>query len=175
LGPDPPPGEIINFIEKSRFLPFWGPSIEPEKPSPKSASTANPPQKVDFIAFLLKIYSLNGLASFSTLFWSLAYCLPLPFFGTLGIGYSEFFWFCNSFVVLIQLLIFVCLLFVFVRRSPNRKQTVGPQKGAFTGAIAGNSSLRNTTMGLFYRDPIDQTQTGVPRPPTDQAQYTGTV
>jgi hypothetical protein len=30
-----------------------GPSIQPEKPSPKSASTANPPQKVVFIVILL--------------------------------------------------------------------------------------------------------------------------
>jgi hypothetical protein len=45
LGPDPPPGEKWIFIEIYRFLPKIGPSIEPEKPSPKSASTANPPQK----------------------------------------------------------------------------------------------------------------------------------
>jgi hypothetical protein len=30
-----------------------GPSIEPEKPSPKSASTANPPPKVKFIGVLI--------------------------------------------------------------------------------------------------------------------------
>jgi hypothetical protein len=35
-----------------------GPSIEPEKPSPKSASTANPPQKVKIIGFFIKIYNL---------------------------------------------------------------------------------------------------------------------
>jgi hypothetical protein len=46
LGPDPPPGENMKFIEIYRILPKIGPSIEPEKPSPKSASTANPPQKV---------------------------------------------------------------------------------------------------------------------------------
>jgi hypothetical protein len=34
---------------------IFGPSIEPEKPSVKSASTPYPPQNDDFIAFLLKI------------------------------------------------------------------------------------------------------------------------
>jgi hypothetical protein len=46
LGARPPP---INFNKFYRFLPiftFFGPSIEPGKPSPKSASTANPPRKV---------------------------------------------------------------------------------------------------------------------------------
>jgi hypothetical protein len=52
LGPDPPPGEKWDFIEIYRFLTILGPSIEPEKPSPKSASTANPPQKVNFIEVL---------------------------------------------------------------------------------------------------------------------------
>jgi hypothetical protein len=47
LGPDPPPGENVIFIEIYRFLMILGPSIEPEKPSPKSASTANPPPKSD--------------------------------------------------------------------------------------------------------------------------------
>jgi hypothetical protein len=52
LGPDPPPGEKWIFIEIYRFLTILGPSIEPEKPSPKSASTANPPQKVKFMGVL---------------------------------------------------------------------------------------------------------------------------
>jgi hypothetical protein len=46
LGPDPPLGENIKFIDVYRFLPFLGPSIEPGKPSPKSASTPYPPSKV---------------------------------------------------------------------------------------------------------------------------------
>jgi hypothetical protein len=41
--------KIIDFY---RFFTIWGPSIEPEKPSPKSASTANPPQNDQFIAIL---------------------------------------------------------------------------------------------------------------------------
>jgi hypothetical protein len=48
----PPPGARSKFID---FLPFFmilGPSIEPEKPSVKSASTPYPPQKVNFIANL---------------------------------------------------------------------------------------------------------------------------
>jgi hypothetical protein len=52
LGPDPPPGKFYKFIEKYRFLPKIGPSIEPEKPSVKSASTPYPPLKVNFIATL---------------------------------------------------------------------------------------------------------------------------
>jgi hypothetical protein len=36
----------MKIIEIYRFLPFLGPSIEPEKVTPKSASTANPP-KID--------------------------------------------------------------------------------------------------------------------------------
>jgi hypothetical protein len=53
LGPDPPPGEKWKFIEKSRFFMILGPSIEPEKPSVKSASTPYPPSKVNFIEFLI--------------------------------------------------------------------------------------------------------------------------
>jgi hypothetical protein len=36
----------MKFIEIYRFLPFLGPSIEPEKATPKSASTPYPP-KID--------------------------------------------------------------------------------------------------------------------------------
>jgi hypothetical protein len=42
----------MKFIDFYPFLPFWGPSIEPEKPSPKSAYTANPPQNDHFIEVL---------------------------------------------------------------------------------------------------------------------------
>jgi hypothetical protein len=52
LGPDPPPGEKWIFIEIYLFLPKMGSSIDPEKTSPKSASTANPPKKSEFIGFL---------------------------------------------------------------------------------------------------------------------------
>jgi hypothetical protein len=51
LGPRPPPGIFINFMVFYRFFTFWGPSIEPEKPSVKSASTPYPPWKVIFMAF----------------------------------------------------------------------------------------------------------------------------
>jgi hypothetical protein len=43
LGPDPPPGEKWIFIKIYRFLVILGSSIEPEKPSVKSASTPYPP------------------------------------------------------------------------------------------------------------------------------------
>jgi hypothetical protein len=45
LGPGPPPGIFNKFY---RFLPiftFFDPSIEPEKLSPKSASTPYPPSE----------------------------------------------------------------------------------------------------------------------------------
>jgi hypothetical protein len=82
LGPDPPPGENIKFIDFYPFFMILGPSIEPEKPSPKSASTANPPQKHHFIAifinsllnfvpytFLFDHYPLQNWLLF--IFWSL--------------------------------------------------------------------------------------------------------
>jgi hypothetical protein len=53
LGPDPPPGEKWIFIENYRFFMILGASIEPEKPSVKSASTPYPPRKVKFIDFLI--------------------------------------------------------------------------------------------------------------------------
>jgi hypothetical protein len=58
LGPDPPPGARSKFID---FLPFFlilGSSIEPEKPSVKSASTPYPPQKVNFYRFLWFLASI---------------------------------------------------------------------------------------------------------------------
>jgi hypothetical protein len=81
LGPDPPLAKFIKFIEIYRFFTFLGPSIEPGKPSPKSASTANPPSEVlkkwkkvkkwrnlDKIGFLI-IYDpgfLNSIPMFPT-------------------------------------------------------------------------------------------------------------
>jgi hypothetical protein len=51
LGPGPPPPEkLLKFIDFYPFFMILGPSIEPEKPSVKSASTANPPQNDHFIA-----------------------------------------------------------------------------------------------------------------------------
>jgi hypothetical protein len=58
LGARPPPW---NFNKIYRFFVFFlkiGPSIEPEKPSVKSASTANPPQKDEFIVIFI-IYRVN--------------------------------------------------------------------------------------------------------------------
>jgi hypothetical protein len=53
LGPDPPPGESIKFIDFLPFFGFWGPSIEPEKASAKSASTPYPPQNDDFMVIFI--------------------------------------------------------------------------------------------------------------------------
>jgi hypothetical protein len=50
LGPDPPPENFDKFIEFLVIFTILGPSIEPEKPSVKSASTPYPPKKDVFIA-----------------------------------------------------------------------------------------------------------------------------
>jgi hypothetical protein len=83
------------------FLWFWGPSIEPEKASLKSASTANPPQNDHFIPFLLKIYHYSWLRQFiATHYRSVGYfilvlgmlLLLFPLLVFSRSGYSEFFW-----------------------------------------------------------------------------------
>jgi hypothetical protein len=43
----------MNFIEIYRFLPKMGSSIEPEKPSVKSASTPYPPKNDVFMAIFI--------------------------------------------------------------------------------------------------------------------------
>jgi hypothetical protein len=55
LGPGPPPWDFYKFYRKNGFFMIFGPSIEPEKASVKSASTPYPPPKVKFIGFLLKL------------------------------------------------------------------------------------------------------------------------
>jgi hypothetical protein len=45
LGPGPPPEIFNKFYRILPIFAFLGPSIQPGKPSPKSASTANPPPK----------------------------------------------------------------------------------------------------------------------------------
>jgi hypothetical protein len=53
LGPRPPPGNLLKIIDFYGFLPKMGSSIEPEKPSVKSASTANPPQKDEIMVIFI--------------------------------------------------------------------------------------------------------------------------
>jgi TRAP-type mannitol/chloroaromatic compound transport system permease small subunit len=108
---------------------FLGSSIEPEKASLKSASTANPPQNDHFIAFLSKIYRLNGFGMISILIWSLASCFPLPFFGP-RVGLFE--WklkqfFCFSFDLV------VLLGFAYVINQINVKQlyVIPSKQGTF--------------------------------------------
>jgi hypothetical protein len=72
LGPGPPPWDFYKFYRFLRFFTFFGPSIEPEKVSVKSASTPYPPWKVIFMVNLSKIMSKMVLVLFSILFWSLA-------------------------------------------------------------------------------------------------------
>jgi hypothetical protein len=113
---------------------FLGPSIEPEKASPKSASTANPPRKVNFIAFLLIIYRVNGFGIISIKFWSLVLLL-----------YSSIFWYGLELSTLVFLLVFSWSSFasvvLFVGPRTINMQTEAPQTRDFTGA--GNSSLPN--------------------------------
>jgi hypothetical protein len=66
-----------------------GSSIEPEKPSAKSASTANPPPKSQFYTKFIEIYHYSWLRQFIAthyrivgfIFWSLVLFCSLPFFG----------------------------------------------------------------------------------------------
>jgi hypothetical protein len=46
LGPGPPPGDFHKIYRNYRFFSILGPAFKPHKPSPKSASTANPPSEV---------------------------------------------------------------------------------------------------------------------------------
>jgi hypothetical protein len=45
LGPGPPPGRKHKFYRKLPIFWVFGPSIQPEKTSPKSASTPYPPSE----------------------------------------------------------------------------------------------------------------------------------
>jgi hypothetical protein len=107
LGPDPPPGEKMKFIDFWRFLPKIGPSIEPEKVEVKSASTANPPQKVKFMRIFNNLRpNLSGnslrpnlvLFSFSFGPWNCIF-------------YSSIFWY----LVLFLLWVFLVLCWVSSR------------------------------------------------------------
>jgi hypothetical protein len=49
LGPGPPPWEFYKIYRNLRFFVIFGPSIQPEKASVKSASTPYPPWKVNFM------------------------------------------------------------------------------------------------------------------------------
>jgi hypothetical protein len=101
--PTPPPGEKWIFIEISRFLLILGPSIEPEKPSVKSASTPYPPPQNDhFIAFLYLIVTFRVLSVLS--------CLSCM----LGIVFSSsIFWYSDGMLLWVFLVFFVSFLVFF--------------------------------------------------------------
>jgi hypothetical protein len=98
LGPDPPPENLLKKVDFYWFLPILGPSIEPEKASLKSASTANPPSEVKFMTFLIirdPIYQSNVfLASFWNCFHIILVLgivsLLFHFLVVSRIGYSSF-------------------------------------------------------------------------------------
>jgi hypothetical protein len=67
LGPGPPPGRKHKIYRKLWFFAFFGPSIQPGKPSPKSASTPYPPsggaKKWKKVKFLRKNVFYRKLSS----------------------------------------------------------------------------------------------------------------
>jgi hypothetical protein len=143
LGPRPPPGEKWIFIKIYRFLMILGPSIEPEKRSLKSASTANPPRKVKFIAFLLKFVLKMVLIVRDPIF-NIS-CLSCIF----GIVFQTFLISIfiherrSSFSVWASAVLPVSfgLCFVLWFKNSNLKQTYRrPPKRGNTGAVAGNLS-----------------------------------
>jgi hypothetical protein len=77
LGPDPPPGENMKFIDFLRFLVILGPSIQPEKASAKSASTPYPHPKVNFMRFYLIATQFHPTAQQFHDSLYVAYCLLL--------------------------------------------------------------------------------------------------
>jgi hypothetical protein len=68
LGPPPPPWREVKFIDFLRFLPKIGPSMQPEKPSLKSASTPYPPQKVVQNVIFSEIYRFFTIFPFLSVF-----------------------------------------------------------------------------------------------------------
>jgi hypothetical protein len=106
LGPRPPPENSIKFIDFWPFLLFWGPSIEPEKASLKSASTPYPPWKVIFIGFFNNLLPNFVPIPFYLITTQFRNCITLNFL-VLGIvllwekpNSFSFFWLlvCFSFV-----------------------------------------------------------------------------
>jgi cellulose synthase/poly-beta-1,6-N-acetylglucosamine synthase-like glycosyltransferase len=127
----------MNFIEFSCFLSILGSSIEPEKRSLKSASTANPPQKVVFIAFFLKIYRVNGFGIISIIFWSLVLLL-----------YSSIFWYRLELVTLVFLLVFFWSFFVFVVLLVDQKHATVRQKPLKQGTFQAQAIIRDPISSL---------------------------
>jgi hypothetical protein len=130
-----------------------GPSIEPEKASLKSASTANPPQKVNFIAFLMKIYRLNGFGMFFNLYLVLGIDLSSSIFwysvGNSTLVFLDFL-FSNSVVLLSVWVKFELLNSYPDPLSMAKKEQHGGRgrlQAQYTGADtgAGNNSRPNFT------------------------------
>jgi hypothetical protein len=65
---------MMKIIEIYRFLSILGSSIEPEKASAKSASTPYPPQKVNFMWFLIIRDPISSHA-IGIVFSLIVYCL----------------------------------------------------------------------------------------------------
>jgi hypothetical protein len=158
LGPDPPPENFYKFIENYGFFTILGPSIEPEKPSVKSASTPYPPWKVNFIAFLSIIYHRTTFSMIFNFIWSLAYCLSLPFFG------AQSNWLLWVFLVLLMLLLSIgavpaSMMSLSNITEPKTKQNRRKRKVPVYRRSSRQFIATWTTMGLIIRDPIDQAQT----------------
>jgi hypothetical protein len=130
----------MKFIDFYDILTILGSSIEPEKPSVKSASTPYPPSKVNFIVPLIVRDPILGIVYYF-LFGILAYYF-----------YSSIYW-CSvevvTLVFLVYFLFVVCFFLVTVlfwllkttNPKSNTVATVKKGKRPSTGAVAGNLSL----------------------------------
>jgi hypothetical protein len=152
LGPRPPPWRNYKFYRKYGFFMILGPSIQPKKPSVKSASTPYPPSKVVFIVLLIIRDPISHYGS-TFLVWDV-WCVlyfPLPFIGIQRKCYSEFFWFWR---IVWRLLTFWTWLMWYSKQhsTPDTVAVKKGQKAQYTGenAGAGNSSLPNFNDGLYF-------------------------
>jgi hypothetical protein len=81
----------MKFIENYRFLTILGSSIEPEKPSVKSASTPYPPSKVNFIEVLLIRDPILAVAPFFIKIYNIIKWYRGPNLGIKMVLKNEFF------------------------------------------------------------------------------------
>jgi hypothetical protein len=123
----------MKFIDFYAFFTILGPSIEPEKPSVKSASTANPPSKCHFIAFFINSLPISVCQLFfnnSRPNW-LAYSHFYLVLGSVYSGEKP-----NSFSVILvarSVWCFGVVLMLFVERATESRHRRMPPKRGNTG------------------------------------------
>jgi hypothetical protein len=138
LGPGPPPWEFHKFYRFLAFFWILGPSIEPEKPSVKSASTPYPPEKWNLSEFI-EYFIISRPNLLPTPFFKI-YFMPLGFNNSLprhGIVYSLSF---GAGIVLCSKVVFLLLVrvkfaSVNLPSNPNLQQPDGSpsNKGLMSG------------------------------------------